>query len=73
MVAELSGNHNNSLDLALQLVDEAADAGADGFKLQTYTADTMTIDSREPDFLVTGTGEKWEQRSLYDFSPSGVL
>ncbi len=66
VVAELSGNHNNSLELALQLVDAAADAGADGLKLQTYTADTMTIDSREPDFLVTGTGEKWEQRSLYD-------
>ena len=66
VVAELSGNHNNSLDLALRLVEEAADAGADAFKLQTYTADTMTIDCHEPDFLVTGTGEKWEQRSLYD-------
>lgn len=66
VVAELSGNHNNSLDLALRLVEEAAHAGADAFKLQTYTADTMTIDCHEPDFLVTGTGEKWEQRSLYD-------
>ena len=66
IVAELSGNHNNSIDVALRLVEEAAKAGADAFKLQTYTADTMTIDSNEPDFLVTGTGEKWEKRTLYD-------
>ena len=66
VVAELSGNHNNSLDLAMRLVEEAADAGANAFKLQTYTADTMTIDCHEPDFLIAGTGEKWDKRSLFD-------
>jgi len=66
VVAELSGNHNNSLDLAMRLVEEAADAGANAFKLQTYTADTMTIDCHEPDFLIAGTGKKWDKRTLFD-------
>ena len=66
IVAELSGNHNNSLSVALELVDQAAEAGANGFKLQTYTADTMTIECSESDFLVKGTGKEWEERTLYD-------
>ena len=66
IVAELSGNHNNSLADALELVDQAAAAGANGFKLQTYTADTMTIKCSERDFLVKGTGKEWDERTLYD-------
>ncbi len=66
VVAELSGNHNQSLDRALELVDAAADAGAHGVKLQTYTADTMTLDIREGDFLISDPDSLWKGRTLYD-------
>lgn len=64
IVAELSGNHNGSLKRLLRLVDAAADAGADAVKLQTYTPETMTLNSSDPAFLVDKgpwTGEKlWD-------------
>ncbi|WP_371194143.1 pseudaminic acid synthase [Glaciecola sp. SC05] len=66
VIAELSGNHNQSIDRALQIVDAAAKAGAQGVKLQTYTADTMTIDCQQADFVVSGTSEQWQDRTLYD-------
>lgn len=65
IVAELSGNHNGSLERALETVRAAADAGADAIKLQTYTADTMTLRSSDPSFRVPGTGP-WAGRELYD-------
>ena len=52
IVAEMSGNHNQSMDMALKIVDAAADCGVDALKVQTYTADSMTLDSNKEDFLV---------------------
>lgn len=66
VVAELSGNHNGSLDRALALVDAAADAGAHAIKLQTYTADTMTLNIATGEFLITDPNSLWHGRNLYD-------
>lgn len=64
IVAELSGNHNGDLGRALATVRAAAEAGADAIKLQTYRADTLTIDSDRQDFVVPGEGP-WAGRTLY--------
>jgi len=66
LIAEMSGNHNNSLDRALEIVDAAAASGADAIKLQTYTADTMTLDLRTPDFVIDDPKSLWNGRNLYD-------
>ncbi len=63
IVAEMSGNHNHDIKRALKIIDAAAEAGADAIKLQTYTPDTLTIDSDRREFIVTWKGEK---RTLYD-------
>lgn len=64
IIAELSANHNGSLDVAKETIRAAKRAGADAIKLQTYTADTMTIDCRKDDFKIKGT--IWEDKYLYD-------
>ena len=64
VIAELSGNHNKSLDRAMALIDAAADAGADAVKLQTYTADTITLDHDGPGFRLNDG--LWAGRTLHD-------
>jgi pseudaminic acid synthase len=64
VVAELSGNHGQSYETAIELVHAAKTAGADAVKLQTYTADTMTIDGAGSDFVISGG--LWSGRTLYD-------
>ncbi len=66
IIAEMSGNHNQSLERALEIVEAAAATGAQMLKLQTYTADTMTLDLREGEFLVDDPGSPWKGTSLYD-------
>ncbi len=65
IVAELSGNHNGDYDRAVEIIHAAAKAGADAVKLQTYTADTITIDCDKPWFM-TSEGSLWEGRTLHD-------
>lgn len=65
IVAELSGNHNQDYNRALELVHAAKEAGADAIKLQTYTADTITIDCDDPIFQIN-EGTIWDGRTLYD-------
>jgi len=64
VIAELSGNHNGNIDRALRLIELAKEAGADAVKLQTYTADTMTIDHHGPGFRIMGG--LWDGRQLHE-------
>ena len=66
IIAEMSGNHNQSLDRALAIVDAAAKAGAHALKIQTYTADTMTLDVSEREFFISDPKSLWKGESLYN-------
>jgi len=65
VIAEMSGNHNGSLERALEIVDAIAATGAQALKLQTYTADTMTIDFAEREFFISDPKSLWYGKSLY--------
>lgn len=64
IIAEMSGNHNHSLERALMIVDAAA-AGVQALKIQTYTADTMTIDKSDSEFFISDSNSLWQGESLY--------
>ena len=66
IIAEMSGNHNQSLDRALKIVEAVARSGAQGLKLQTYTPDTMTLDLNEGEFFISDEKSLWKGRSLYE-------
>lgn len=66
IIAEMSGNHNQSLERALKIVEAAAKAGAHALKLQTYTADTITLDVHEGDFFINDEQNLWKGSSLHD-------
>ncbi|UOE55165.1 pseudaminic acid synthase [Cytobacillus oceanisediminis] len=65
IIAEMSGNHNQSLDRALEIVEAAAKSGAHALKIQTYTADTMTLNIENPDFKIDDENSLWDGQNLY--------
>jgi pseudaminic acid synthase len=66
IIAEMSGNHNQSLERALEIVDAAAKSGAHMLKLQTYTSDTMTLDVKSGEFFIEDKKSLWKGNNLYD-------
>ena len=66
ILAEMSGNHNQSIERAFSIIESAAKCGCDGIKLQTYTPDTITLDIKEREFVVNDTNSLWYGESLYD-------
>ena len=66
LIAEMSGNHNQSIDRAFEIIDAAAASGADAVKLQTYTADTMTLNVHAPGFVIEDPKSLWAGRQLYE-------
>lgn len=66
IIAEMSGNHNQSLEKALEIIDAAAATGAHAIKLQTYTADTLTIDVSHDEFSIKDPNSLWKDRNLYE-------
>jgi pseudaminic acid synthase len=66
LIAEMSGNHNQSLERALEIVEAAAETGVHALKLQTYTADTLTLDVSDGDFFIKDKNSLWKGRSLYE-------
>jgi len=66
VIAEMSANHNNSLDHALNIVEAASEAGVHMLKLQTYTADTMTLDLQSDEFFINEASSLWKDQSLFE-------
>ena len=66
IIAEMSGNHNQSLERAFEIIDAAAKTGVHALKIQTYTADTMTLDLKQGEFLIEDKNSLWTGKSLYE-------
>ncbi len=66
IIAEMSGNHNQSLERALKIVKAASSCGADALKIQTYTADTLTLDLNKGEFFISDPKSPWQGESLYN-------
>lgn len=66
VIAEMSGNHNQDLNRAIRIVEEAARCGADAIKLQTYTADTMTLNLKDKGFFIDDENSLWKGKTLYE-------
>ena len=66
VIAEMSGNHNSSLERALAIAEAAAKSGAHALKLQTYTADTLTINVESENFVINDPNSLWNRQSLYN-------
>ena len=66
IIAEMSGNHNQSLDRALEIVEAAKSTGAHALKLQTYTAETMTLNIKTNEFFISDKKSLWKGQSLYE-------
>ena len=71
IIAELSGNHNNSLNHCMRSIEAAADCGVDAIKFQTYKASSLTIDCSNKDFLITDTKSPWYGKKLYNLYKIG--
>jgi len=71
VVAEMSANHNGDIDNAYKIIDMAKEAGADAIKLQTYKADTITLDMKTPEFMIKGG--LWDGQSLYELYNSAFM
>ena len=65
IIAEMSGNHNQSFDNALKIVDQAKEAGVQLLKLQTYTPDTITLNVDREEFIVKSKNDSWNNRTMY--------
>lgn len=73
VIAEMSGNHNGDLDIALEIVRRSFEAGANALKVQTHTADGITFNSKSPDFLINDKNSLWNGSYLYDLYKSTEL
>ena len=72
IIAELSANHGSNIEIAIETIRAAKRAGADAIKLQTYTADTITLNSEKDDFIIKG-GTLWDNRRLYELYNEAFL